>query len=110
MVPLAPRYDDRLVEAIRALDDPTVPMAEVCRRVGRAAERLGVVRPSYVHVRRFLVAERARREAERLRHEAIRRIVVDVAEDLVLGLRVDAYEVADRVREARSIGSEPRAP
>jgi hypothetical protein len=57
----APRYDRRLVEAARALDDRQDSMAETCRKVGAEADRLGLTRPSYVHLRRFIRAERERR-------------------------------------------------
>ncbi|HXS44453.1 MAG TPA: hypothetical protein VN751_07485 [Solirubrobacteraceae bacterium] len=44
----APRYDDRLVDAIGRLDRRDVPIAETCRRLGAFAERNGIPRPSYV--------------------------------------------------------------
>ncbi|MGH3104223.1 MAG: hypothetical protein ACRDN6_09040 [Gaiellaceae bacterium] len=94
----APRYDGRILDALRALDDRNEPIAEISRRVGEAAERLGLVRPSYVHLRRLIKNERARRDA-------VREVVDDVLDRSLLGLRVDAYEVADRLREARK----PRA-
>lgn len=100
MVPLAPRYDPLVLDAVRELDDRTVPIAEVARRVGDATGRLGLIRPSYVHLRRLVLAERAEAEAERARREAIREIVLDVTRDVIVGLPVNAYEVADRVRDA----------
>ena len=39
-----------------------LPAAETCRRVGAAAEELGLMRPSYGHVRRIVRVERRRRE------------------------------------------------
>lgn len=54
----APRYDPRILVALRALDDPTVPIAETWRRVAAAAERHGLLRPSYVHLRRLLHRDR----------------------------------------------------
>jgi len=47
----APRIPPRLLEALVRLDDRTVPIAEVCRRLGAEAERIGVPRPSYQRVR-----------------------------------------------------------
>jgi hypothetical protein len=94
----APRYDERLLEALRVLDDRRVPVAEVCRRVGREAERLGLPRPSYAHVRRLVRAERERQDAERERRAALRELAADVAVDIVVGKRVNAYDVADRVQ------------
>jgi hypothetical protein len=101
VVPIAPRYGFRLLEAIRILDDRTVTIAEVTRRVGRAAEHFGVTRPSYVHVRRLVLANRIREDENHARAEELRTIAVDVASDVLVGRLVDVYEVADRVREAR---------
>jgi hypothetical protein len=89
MVSSAPRYDERIVAAIYALDDPREPIAETCRRVGRVAAQLGLPRPSYVHLRRLVQAERARRAA-------IAEIRDDVITDLVNMRLIDAYELADR--------------
>lgn len=75
-------------------------MAEVSRRVGAAAARFGLPKPSYVHLRRFIVAHREEEDAERARREEIRRILDDVYTDMYRGRLVNAYEVADRIREA----------
>ena len=75
-------------------------MAEICRRVAAVAEQLGLLRPSYVHLRTLLREEREQQDYERARHEQIRAIAADVATDIARGLGVDAYEVADAVREA----------
>jgi hypothetical protein len=102
MVPLAPRYDVRIVSALRALDDPKEPMAEICRRVGEVADRLGLTRPSYVHVRRLLLAERERR--------AIVRVVVDHVVRLLVAGRLLGPPRAARLRAARTTRSPPYAP
>jgi hypothetical protein len=47
----APRIDERLVAAPGRLDDPTLPIAEINRRLGVVAEGLGLTRPSYQQVR-----------------------------------------------------------
>jgi hypothetical protein len=39
-----------LLEAIARFDDPALPIAEVSRRVGTEAARLGLFRPSYERV------------------------------------------------------------
>ena len=68
----APRYDERIRAAARKLDDGRQPIAEICRRVGRECDRLGLTRPSYVHLRRFIRAERERRNAvEAIRNELV---------------------------------------
>jgi hypothetical protein len=99
-VRFAPRYDVAILDALSALDDRGQPIAEISRRVGVAAERLGFARPSYVHLRRLVHLKREQEDADRARREEIRAIVADVAGHLVRGHAVNAYEVADRVREA----------
>lgn len=47
----APRISPRLLEAVVRLDDRHLPIAEINRRVGNEAERLGLRRPSYQRVR-----------------------------------------------------------
>jgi hypothetical protein len=47
----APRFSPRLIDAIVRLDDRMIPIAEVNRRVGEEAERLGLRRLSYQRVR-----------------------------------------------------------
>jgi hypothetical protein len=56
--------DPRLAVLVGALDRDDIPMAETWRRVGAAAERLGLTRPSYQHVRRLVRVERRRREMQ----------------------------------------------
>lgn len=101
MLEIAPRYDARIVDAVRALDDRTESMAEISRRVGIAAARLGLPKPSYVHLRRYIVAHREEEDAERARRDEIRKILWDAYYDFMQSRVVDAYEVADRIREAR---------
>jgi hypothetical protein len=76
----------RLVELVRALDDEKQPAAETWRRVGAAAERLGLARPSYGHVRRLVCLDRALRriEAERraLLGEAAVRLIAGGVPDI----------------------------
>jgi hypothetical protein len=100
VVEIAPRYDPRILEAVRALDDRTESMAEVSRRIGVAAAQLGLPKPSYVHLRRRILAHRAEEDAERARRDAIRRILYDAYLDFTQSRVVDAYEVAERIREA----------
>jgi len=100
VVEIAPRYDRRILEAVRALDDRTEFMAEISRRVGVAAAQLGLPKPSYVHLRRFIVAYREEEDAERARREEIRRILYDAYYDVLRSRVVDAYDVAERIREA----------
>jgi hypothetical protein len=99
---MAPRYDNRLVAALVDLDDRTVPIAEICRRLGDIAVSMGVPRPSYVHVRRLVRAKREYEDVERAQRKALRRIGGDVVTSIVLGRYVDPYDVAERVRIARA--------
>jgi hypothetical protein len=100
VVEIAPRYDRRILEAVQALDDRTESMAEVSRRVGVAAAQLGLPKPSYVHVRRYIVAHRAEEDAERARRDEIRQILYDAYDDFMRSRVVDAYDIAERIREA----------
>lgn len=62
---IAPRYSDKLLGMIEALDDERLSLAEPARRVGDAAEKAGIIRPSPVHVRAVLAELRERRRDER---------------------------------------------
>jgi hypothetical protein len=101
MVRLAPRYDPRLLDALAALDDRAVPMAEVCRRLGRAADDLGLVRPSYVHIRRLLVALREWQDEEAKKRAELRALAIDVATAYAAGGWVNWHDVLARAAEIR---------
>ena len=75
-------------------------MAEICRRVGSAAEGFGLARPSLVHLRTLVRDERGRKEAERARREELRAIAEDVVGDLAIGRVPNVYQVADRIEDA----------
>ena len=102
MVPAAPRYDPRIRDALRELDDRREPIAETCRRAAAVAEQLGLPRPSYVHMRRLVHAHRLEEDERRERRAAVRRILVDAGVDVVAGRFENAYDVADRVADART--------
>ena len=57
--------DARIGDLVLLLDDDQEPYAEICRRVGAAAERLGCARPSYSLVRRLVMLRRRAAELER---------------------------------------------
>jgi hypothetical protein len=94
MVSIAPRYDVRILEAVRALDEPELPIAELNRRIGAIAEAMGLPRPSYV------IDERNRLAGDQTRRDELRALFLDVYFDAMRGRVIDAYEVAERVREA----------
>jgi len=75
----APRIDQRLIAALARLDDDTEPIAVTYRRLGRVAELLGIVRPSYEQVRVLVHSER--------RRVAYRRAERELVGDVVLGRR-----------------------
>ncbi|NUT54557.1 MAG: hypothetical protein HOQ03_01060 [Thermoleophilia bacterium] len=80
------------------LDDKDVPMAETWRRVGRAAERLGLSRPSYQHVRRLVRIERRRRQLEAKGRAVLGRAAATMA----AGRVPSAVLVLERLRELRN--------
>ena len=54
MTTIAPRIPRRLLETIARLDNGRIPIAEINRRVGAKAQRLGVTKPSYERVRQLV--------------------------------------------------------
>lgn len=59
MAAAAPRIGPTVLAAIERLDDESIPIAEVHRRVAALASHLGYARPSYQQVR-ILVHEHRR--------------------------------------------------
>jgi hypothetical protein len=100
VVESAPRYDPRILDAMRALDERGEPMAEIARRVGRVAAELGLPKPSYVHLRRYLIDYREHEDFQQRRRQEIRAILWDVYWDATYGKRIDPWEVEGRIREA----------
>jgi hypothetical protein len=58
MAAFAPRISPQLLEALVRLDDRSVPIAEVNRRLGNEAEALALTRPSYQRIRVLVHASR----------------------------------------------------
>lgn len=71
----APRIPPKVLETIVRLDDRRVPIAEVNRRVGLEAQRLGYTKPSYQRVRELVHVARAMRR----RRNSTTRVVAEVA-------------------------------
>ena len=65
--------------ALRVLDAAGMPYAEALRLLIPVAARLGIPRPSYPTVRRFLIAER-RRKARRM--DVLDRVLADLLRGL----------------------------
>ena len=60
MVAAAPRIAPALLAAIERLDDESLPIAEVHRRVAALASHLGQARPSYEQIRLLVHEHRTR--------------------------------------------------
>jgi hypothetical protein len=71
----APRIAPALLEALVALDDPDLPIAEINRRLGEHAERLGLRRPSYQRVRELVHELRA---LKRHREPTTTEVIIDI--------------------------------
>jgi hypothetical protein len=61
MTTSAARIGRRLLAELDRIDDASLSIAEVNRRLGAAAERLGTTRPSYECVRRLVHERRDKR-------------------------------------------------
>jgi hypothetical protein len=70
--PLHPDF----VVAMRVLDSFGMPYAELWRQLIPVAVRLGIPRPSYWRVRRFVIADRRRKERNT---DALDRVLCDLA-------------------------------
>lgn len=66
--------DPRIAVLIGALDRDGTPAAQTWREVGAAAERLGLARPSYAHVRRLVRIERLRRAVRDQFHDELKQV------------------------------------
>ena len=98
VVASAPRYPDRLLGMIEALEDEEISLAEVARRVGAAAERAGITRPSPVHVRALAAELRWQRARDR---DARRAALEEMTSRLpyTIGNAYEAEAAAHRARE-----------
>ena len=76
MVTCAPRISARLLAALARLDNPALPVAEVNRRLGAEAARLGLTRPSYERIRVLL---NEARHARRRRGQTTAQVLVEIA-------------------------------
>src|SRR5439155_7667688 len=74
----APRIPPRLLAALARLDDPKLPIAEINRRLGEQAVRLGCRRPSYQRVR-TLVHELRRLRRRKRREPTTASVLLDIA-------------------------------
>jgi hypothetical protein len=87
--------DPRLAALVAALDEEDVPAAETWRRVGAAAEKIGLIRPSYQHVRRIVRVERRRQELRR----QVRKVLAGAVSTSAAGLAPNVVLVLERLRE-----------
>jgi hypothetical protein len=70
----AAQVTPELHDLILALDDPLIPIAEICRLVGKRADELGIARPSYERIRVLI-----RRARERGPAPTATSVLVDIA-------------------------------
>jgi hypothetical protein len=56
----AARITPQLLDLLLELDEPSIPIAEICRLVGERADRLGIARPSYERIRMLVHQARER--------------------------------------------------
>ena len=82
----APHIDSRLLAALVRLDDGVIPIAEICRRLGRVAHHLDLTRPSYEQVRVHV-------------HAARRRALVPGAGEILLDIAMRARPADEAVYE-----------
>jgi hypothetical protein len=75
----APRISPRLLAALVRLDDDSLPLAEIYRRVAAEAERLRLPRPSYQRIRVLLHESR---RARRRRGPSTAQVLAEVAYQL----------------------------
>jgi hypothetical protein len=90
-----PPNDPRVAFLVASQDVDDVPIAEIWRQVGSAAERVGIGRPSYGHVRRLVRVERRRRALERQG----RAVLGKAASTMAAGRVPSAVFVLARLRE-----------
>ncbi|MGH3071860.1 MAG: hypothetical protein ACRDNB_06270 [Gaiellaceae bacterium] len=90
--------DPRVAVLVAELDEEDAPMAETWRQVARAAERLGMRRPSYQHVRRLARIERRRRRLQ----AAGRQVLGRAATTMAAGRVPSAVLVLERLRELKA--------
>jgi len=90
--------DPRIAVLVADLDEVDAAAAETWRQVASAAERLGMRRPSYGHVRRLVRIERRRRQLEAAGREVLGR----AATTLAAGRVPSAVLVLERLRELQS--------
>ena len=83
MVPRWPAPHPEYETALAGLARFEIGYAEALRRLIPLEERLGIGRPTYWYVRRFLMRERRRLELERKER---RELAADIVTDLFAGL------------------------
>jgi hypothetical protein len=89
--------DPRIAVLVVELDRDDVAMAQTWRAVASAAERLGLRRPSYQHVRRLVRIERRRRQLEARGRAVLGR----AAATLAAGRVPSAVLVLEQLRDLR---------
>ena len=89
--------DPRIAVLVVELDRDDLAIAQTWRHVSSAAERLGMRRPSYQHVRRLVRIERRRRQLEARGRAVLGRAATTIA----AGRVPSAVLVIEQLRELR---------
>ncbi len=91
-----PRADARIHALVVGFHRDGTPAAETWRRVGEAAEELGIARPSYHAVRELVRAEERRRRARTATRQAALAVLGSAGSTRVVDLPIalDALELA----------------
>jgi hypothetical protein len=91
-----PRLDPRLHALVVGFDRDDVPAAETWRKVGEAAQELGLARPSYHTIRELVRVERLRRRARTVTRQAALEVALAAGTTRVVNLPIalDALALA----------------
>ena len=91
-----------------ALVDDGAAAAEICRRVGAAAERLGLPRPSYQQVRVLLIEQRLRAAPAPEARVSGWELLSDIALRVRPATDLEPWAYGERLPYRRDAHNEPR--
>ena len=104
-----PRLDPRLPAFVVALHCDGEPAAATWRKVGEAAEDLGILRPSYHTVRLLVRAEELRRAARTAARRAALDVLVAAGSSRVVDLPI-ALDALERAQAKERLVSDRHKP
>src|SRR6186997_1157797 len=97
------RHDVRIQVLVATFDDTDQPFAETWRAVGKAAEELGLRRPSYSLVRNLAQVERLRKRARTEVRQAAVGTMLALSSPLAIDIRRAAEKLAEAKRRERLV-------